>query len=219
MRNSKPIDSLAVVVGLGCIIALGLSLRNSPPSPDSQLHRAIGVALATEASRLVGPGGRVVLISRDTEAFPQPALAMLLRSFHHELARVGVPIAATQLVQTDPLRPTEVPAGDFFELLRRAPAGHVVVSLLGPPLLTAEQQKKLGGVRAKVVVFCPGSIAETVDLRQLFQDGLVHTAIVSRPLVAGEQFASGHAAAFDKLYRVVRSNDRSEGTNVSLASP
>jgi hypothetical protein len=121
------------------------------------------------------------------------------------MGKAGVTVANTHLIQTAPLRPAEVPPGDFFEILRKAPPGHVIVSLLGPPLLTEEQRLKLGKIQPKVVAFCSGNLRDRIDLRQLFEAGLLHSAIVNRRLNSSESTRPFRgAAAFDSLYEVVR---------------
>jgi phosphoribosylaminoimidazole carboxylase (NCAIR synthetase) len=130
-------------------VTLFLSCWEFRPRIDRTMHAAIGKALAREAISLSQPVSQITLITRDTEEFPQPALDVLLASFKREVRRAQIKIAAMQLVQADPLRPLDVPPGDFFELLRRSPAEHIIVSLLGPPLLTGEQRSRLGRVRRR----------------------------------------------------------------------
>ena len=89
-------------------------------------------------------------------------------------------IGPLQLLEVDPLRPVEVPAGDFFELIRKTPQGSVIVSLMGPPLLSESQRRQLQEINPAIVAFCSGSVPEQVDLRSLFEQGLVHAAVVSR---------------------------------------
>src|SRR5262249_5136796 len=149
------------------LLVIVLSLGNFPPTFDTQLHSEIGRTLAAETSALLQPNGKVTVISRDTDAFPQPALKILLRSFETELHRAGRSINSVETIQLAPLRPADVPPGDFYELLRKASAGSVIVSLLGPPVLTEQQRAKLGQPRAKVIAFCTGNMAEAVDLHDL----------------------------------------------------
>ena len=104
-------------------------------------------------------------------------------------------------IQLDPLRPVEVPPGDFYETIRRAKPNHVIVSLLGPPVLEPEQRAKLGSVKPKIVAFCTGSLAEQVDLRELIRSGLVHAAIVNK------QPAGGSGETFDQLYAVMEKDE------------
>jgi hypothetical protein len=114
-------------------------------------------------------------------------------------------LGVAHLIQVDPLRPVAVPPGDFFELIRRSSAEHVLVSLLGPPLLTEEQRNRLGRVKPKIVAFCSGSVAENIHLRQLFDAGLLHAAIVNKPPSATA--IGNHQSVpdtFDQLYLAVR---------------
>jgi hypothetical protein len=208
MRNSSGIDILAGLCLTGALATILFVSRESSPGLDRALHAAIGRALAKETLGLLGPGGKITLISRDTETFRQPALEVLLKSFQREIRRAHVTIAKAQLLQTDPLRPIDVPPGDFFELLRRCPPGDAIVSLLGPPFLTPEQRNRLGPIQPKIVAFCPGPLGETTDLRQLFNAGLLHSAVVVRQ----ESLVPANSGArpprsFDELYTIVRASD------------
>ena len=104
-------------------------------------------------------------------------------------------------LQVDPLRPLQVPAGDLHELLRRGAVGDVIVSFMGAPLLSDEQRASLGGVKPKVVAFCPGGIFGIQELKALAGQGLLHAAVVSRPAKAGASSATGPGREpFDALY-------------------
>ena len=105
--SSRPIVSMAIVIGaLAALVAVVVEL---PPRIDRKLHTAIGAALAKEALSLLGQNGRITVISRDTESFPQPAIDALMEGFERQVRAGGGVIAATQRIQSDPLRPVEVP--------------------------------------------------------------------------------------------------------------
>jgi hypothetical protein len=104
-----------------------------------------------------------------------------------------------QLLQVDPLRPLELPSGDFVELLRRGVAGDVIVSFMGPPLLSDEQRAAVAGSKAKVIAFCPGGFSDFVDLKKLAEQGLLHVAIISRPF-KGQPARPLAEERFDTLY-------------------
>src|ERR1043166_8076978 len=114
MRNSKTTDLVACVTAGAALAAMVLSSREFGPPVDRKLHSEIGRVLAKEAVSLLRPGGQITVITRDTEAFPQPALDILLKSFQREVCRAGDIKVGTQIIQLDPLRPVEVPPGDFY---------------------------------------------------------------------------------------------------------
>lgn len=208
MRNRKSTETIALLSASAALVTIFLSCHELAPRIDRRLHAEIGKALAKEAISLLGHGGQITVIARDTETFRQPAIDILLESFKREAGRANALIGAIQWVQVDPLRPVEVPPGDFFELIRRSPAGHVIVSLLGPPLLTEEQRTKLGRVKPKIVAFCSGNLPEKIDLNWLFNAGLLHSAVVSRrgPPVAEDKRPTT-PKAFDQLYRTIKAGD------------
>ena len=107
-------------------------------------------------------------------------------------------------MELDPLRPVLVPASDFMDMLHSAPAGSVVISLMGPPLLTDEQRAQLGQINPKIVAFCSGNISGNSELQRLFDQGLLNTAVVARYLIeTGKPAEKSTAARFDSQYTVV----------------
>jgi hypothetical protein len=111
-----------------------------------------------------------------------------------------------RLVDLDPLRPVEVPPGDFFETIRRAKTNDVIVSFMGPPVLEPEQEAKLKA-KPKIVALCTGSMAAQADLGGLARRGLLSAAIVNRPTTVNRAVAGSKDAtvlAFDKLYAITR---------------
>jgi len=190
---------LAVVIGIVTFVTL-------PPPVDRRLHAQIGSALAEQASGLVRPGGKITVICRDTETFAQPAMDALLKSFRGKISK-GTTVA-TLPVQVDPLRPAGAPPGDFFELLRKSKPEDVIVSLLGPPVLSDEQRFVLGGVRPRIVALCAGPSAADMDLRRFFDAGLLHAAVVSQTFTkATSQTGRIIPRDFSSLYRTYRSNE------------
>jgi hypothetical protein len=201
MRNRKSIDALSLgvfIVAIGIVIA---AFWNRPPGIDKTIPSEIGKTLARHALDVLPSGGGVIVIARDTEVYPQPAMDVTLSALQEEITRAGVTVT-TKLIQLDPLRPAEVPPGDFYEAIRRAKDNKVIVSLLGPPVLEAEQRAKLNDAKPRIVGLCTGNLAEQSDLRGLLQEGLMTAALVNRPQtnaggVAGKQ-------TFGELYAVLQ---------------
>ena len=204
MQNSRITEFASALTTLGALTVMVVSNCEWPPSTHRKLHAAIGKAIAREALSLLGNGGQITVIARDTATFQQPAAEIQLNSFREEIRRSKATIGTTQFLQVDPLRPLQVPPGDFFELIRRAPSGNVIVSFMGPPLLTEEQRGQLGTVKPRIVAFCPGSVAGSIDLRALFDQQLLHAAVVSRRN-SGRSPPSdkGLADSYERLYRSV----------------
>jgi len=205
MHNRNSTDIVAVVATSAALAAILLSSSEFGPRVDRKLHSEIGRVLAKEALSLLRPGGQITVITRDTEAFPQPALDIMLNSFQQEVRRAGDINVGIQTIQLDPLRPVEVPPGDFYELIRRSTAKRIIVSLLGPPVLTKEQRSALGRVKPKIIAFCSGNLAETLDLSELFNAGLLHVALVNRPIPPSTRDKPTNGSnVFEQLYTVVR---------------
>ena len=181
MKDNPIVAVLAGMVALGACAAMYFTAPGGwPPRIEAKPHAASGWVLAQQALSLLGPGGQITVITRDTASFKNPALDIQRDSFTKAIRQARAPIASIQALALDPLRPVEVPAGDFFELIRTAPAGSVIVSFMGPPLLTDAQRRQLKEIKPRIVAFCSGSISDRVDLRGLFNQGLLHAAVVSR---------------------------------------
>ena len=182
MRDSKVIQSLAGLVTLGAAASLCLTWQGGcVPHLDSRSHEAAGWFLAQQALRHLQPGGQVVVITRDTTTFKNPATEVLLAGLLKTLRKARVTAGSIRSLQVDPLRPVEVPPGDFQELIRKAPKGSVIVSLMGPPpLLSSVQRQHLEETKPAIVAFCPGNLPERANLPALFEQGLLQTAVISR---------------------------------------
>ena len=181
MKDNPIVAALAGIVALGACAAVHYATPGGfPPRLNAKPHEASGWVLAQQALSLLQPGGQITLITRDTGSFKNPALDIQRDSFTKAIRKARATIASIQALELDPLRPVEVPAGDFFELIRTTPAGGVIVSFMGPPLLTDAQRSQLRQIKPRIVAFCPGSIPDQVDLRVLFNQGLLHAAVVSR---------------------------------------
>jgi hypothetical protein len=181
MRNRKVIQALASLVTLGSVIAMVITFRGGfSPGIESQPHQAAGWSMARQTLSLLKPGGQVLVITRDTTEFKNPATDIQLASFKKEMKRAKVSISAVQALQTDALRPMEVPSGDFMNWIHNSPEGSVIVSFMGPPVLSAPQRKQLGEIKTAIVAFCPGSWPDRISLRSLFEQDLLDAAIVSR---------------------------------------
>ncbi len=201
MRTRASTSVLSAAVVLASLTAIWAATSGLPPRVEPRIHEEIGRALAQEAARLLGPGGRVTVLARDTSTFKQPAIDIALGSFTRELKKSGAKDPVVQALQVDPLRPLQVPAGDLHELLRRGAVGDVVVSFMGAPLLSDEQRGSLGAVKPKVVAFCPGGIFGIQELKALGGQGLLHASVVSRPAKVGMPAAAGPGREpFDALY-------------------
>jgi hypothetical protein len=177
-RQIKLVVSLLAIAAAGGILCF--RYFKPPPRIEPQPHLAIGEALAAQVAKAVGPGGRITLISPDVVAFRHPGAEVQLKAFHQALRQAKLGVTATNWVKINPLNLRRVPPGDFADLLRKQSDGDVIVSLLAPPLLTAEQKARIGGKHPRVVAVCSGDYPLHFSLNSLFADNLLHAAIISR---------------------------------------
>ena len=221
MRDSKIIGGLAGMVILGSVAGLSLALQGGfGPSFDSKTYEASGWGVAQQALHLLKPGGRVVVVTRDTTAFKNPATDIQLAAFKKVLQAARVPIESILALQVDPLRPVRVPSGDFLQLIRKTSADSVIVSFMGPPLLDEAQRRQLGEAKPEIVAFCSGSLAETVDLTALFSQGLLQAAVITRRNgPRGSATPSSLQGWFDQSFAVVTASDPGALSGISRSSP
>jgi hypothetical protein len=216
MRNRRSIDALAGTICLASLVVATLAVWNRPPKTDSAVYSQVGKTLAQQALAVLPPGGRIVIIARDLQVYRQPAMEIALKEFRNAVGRTAE--IDTHSVQVDPLRPVEVPPGDFYEAIRRAKTNDVIVSFLGPPILEPEQQEKLTGNKRKIVALCTGNMAEQADLSDLARRGLLHAAIVNRRL-DGDTNKSATPFSFDQLYQVIREGEFGKMMTAATPSP
>jgi len=207
MKDNRLIGALAGLTLLGAAAwALWVTQGGWSPSVDRTAPESVGTVMAEQALGLLRPGGVITVVARDTATFMNPASSYQLAAFQKVIKRAHAPVISVHTLQLDPLRPVEVPPGDFLEMLRNAPPGSVIVSFMGPPLLSEVQRSQLGEVRSSVVAFCSGSLPQRVDLRALFDQHLLAAAVVSRPRPRGGRGAPHDAReAFDRTFVAVTS--------------
>jgi len=210
MNPSKTINALAVATTLAAVCGLYWFLHPRPPAIDRQLHTALGELLATEALKLAPPGARIIVIARDPLPFQVPASAAQLDGFLRTLKRSGQRVATFHRIQLDPLRQVAVPPGDFFELIRRAGDGDVIVSFLGPPVLDAGQLAKLGNQRPKILAVCTGALPARVDLRAIFGQRLLSGVVISRADAPAHAVSGNGARAFEQVFKWITPGDLTE---------
>jgi hypothetical protein len=203
--RSKVIGTLAALVSLAAWVAMFLSLHGGlGPRIDSRPHEATGWVMAQEALARLQPPGQITVITRDTRAFENPATDIQMASFRKALGKAHAAIGSVHALQVDPLRPVEVPAGDFYRILKNTPKGTVIVSFMGPPTLTPAQCAQLGENKPAVVAFCTGSLPALVDLKSLFEQGVLQAAVVDRPTGRDPgPRRSDLRACFDQSYLVI----------------
>jgi hypothetical protein len=198
-RKIKTVVSLLAIAVAGGILCF--RYLSPPPAVEPQPHMAVGEALAAQAAKALGSGGRITLIAPDVTAFKHPGAEVQLKAFHHALGQAKLSVAATNWIKLNPLYLRRVPPGDFADLLRKQSDGDVIVSLLGPPFLTAEQKARLGEKRPRVVAVCSGDLPLYFDLKSLFADNLLHAAIISRRAPGPAPQADSLSQWFDHFFQ------------------
>jgi hypothetical protein len=181
-----------------------------PPAIDRRPHVVVGEVLAGEALKRLTPDSRLIVIARAPQPFQVPASAAQLEGFLRAIARAKRTVAVTRTLQVDPLRVVNVPPGEFFDLIRGARGNDVIVSFLGPPVLSREQVAKLGSQRPHILAVCSGAMPTQVNLRQIFDQKLLAVAVVSRDGAPAHADAGSPQAAFEQMFRLITHDTVSE---------
>lgn len=203
MTNRRAVNAVAAAAILTAWCGLYAFLHPRPPGPDPGPHKALGRALAAEATRSLAPGARILVIARDAEPYRVPAAAIQVESFLRALKKTGQPVAGVHRIRLDPLRLTAVPPGDFFDLLRHGTDRDVIVSFLGPPVLERDQWARLGPRHPRVLAVCTGAMPAQVDLRSLFQQGLLSAAVIDKGAVVSPSTSDRGGGEFDRHFQWV----------------
>src|SRR5580765_2158199 len=209
MRSDRIKTVASLVTMAGAAAVLYFSLGEAPAQVDSRPQEGLGQVLGEEAAKLLGPGGRIVLITRDTTDFKNPAAESQVSGFQRALRDAKLTISSTNLIKQDPLRVVRVPPADFIQIIRKHAEGDVIVSLLGPPILTEEQRAGLGESRPRILAVCAGATPAQVDLKQLFDQHLLHAAVISRNQ-AGSAAARNLREAFNQSFELITPANLSE---------
>src|SRR5713101_2309235 len=178
--NKKATTAIAAVATLISITILYATLHGFGPRIDTAPHQALGRTLAEEALKARGPGGRITILARDTATQKNPCADAQLRALEKGLKKARAPTAAIRFIKLNPIRLIAVAPGDFFDVLKKASDIDVIVSLIGPPVLPDEQAASLGEKRPKVVAVCSGWTPRQVNLRHIFEQGLLSAAVITR---------------------------------------
>jgi hypothetical protein len=210
MRDNKVIQVAALAAMVCAAVTAVIIVRGFAPATAREPHRSAGRELARQALSLLRPGGRITVITRDTALFPNPATDILMDSFQRELHAGHAAISSVEKLQVDPLRLIAVPSGDFQNCIHQSAAGDVIVSFMGPLLLTPAQWQQLGEIKPAIVAFCPGNGPEPIDFRPLFAQGELRAAVVSRRDASYPPPTRNSPAPFDQDFVVVTA------TNVEL---
>lgn len=204
MKNDK---SKNVVAALILVVAWGflaVPLIGFSPAINRKPHQALGQVLAEEAGKLLGVGGKVTVITRDTTTFKNPAIDAQLDGFKETLKRDRITLAATIVTRLNPISLVSAPEGDFFNAMKKQTDADVIVSFMGPPVLNEAQVAKLGERRPKVIALCSGTMPLRVNLKRLFDQKLLHAAVLSRDhALAGPPLSDAPRDWFDRLYQLV----------------
>ena len=213
-RNAAAIVAASLI--LASLLFLYFTLHGFGPKSETAAHEALGETLAQEALKLRGSGGRITVIARDTSLQKNPLADAQLQSFQRTIRKARA-TNSNVLIKLNPIRLVAVPPNDFFELIKKRSEEDVIVSLIGPPELSDKQVSLLGDKRPKIVAVCSGWTPRQVDLRRIFEQGLLTSAVISRD-ESGKGGAGGSSESFNKSFALITPSNVSDLPLVARAA-
>ena len=195
--SKKAVGITATFLVVAAIGSLVLTTIPWLPRLDRKPFLELGPRLGQEALQLQQPNSRIVVIRRETSQFRTPAYEAMMEGFNEVLRKAGVKIAADRVLKVDPLRVVAVSGGEYVELFRKLDDRDIIVSLMGPPLLDPGQRAAIGEKRPRVLALCSGGLPQQVNLKPLFDDKLLHAAVINRP----DEGAA--AQSFEQRFRII----------------
>lgn len=181
---------IALGIGLGVVLAVGLTalvVRSRDKTKDVRIlagnvHNIIGEVAVQETIKLIGRDARVVLITADTTALPDSPAASELAGFmaatnqYGRLTVVATPVVITEA--TGAKQASVLTGTQFLQLVKQYPDIDVIVSLVGPPELSANQIQAVPRDRPAVVAVL--GLTYRTGLKPLFRADMIQVAIVPR---------------------------------------
>jgi hypothetical protein len=176
-RKEKLIASAAIIAILVSVFFI-YRTQFAGRSQNEKLHHAVGQVMAEETSRLVGPAGKIVLVTTDTRTAPD--LKLQIEAFRKQLAFLGS-IKIKDTLVLDPGDSTKYRPGaglsakHFLKIVRKNADVNAIVSFVGAPELTDQEMAQMKAV--------PKFIAETHSpekLTRLLDKKVLLSAIVPR---------------------------------------
>ena len=219
MRNQKSINAVAAVTTVGALAWLYLFFNPRPARIDERPHRVAGEVLAAEAARWMQPGGRLFVISRAATSHQMPAAQAQLNGLMQALKKAKIKVFALRSLGIDPLRVTAVPPSEFIDLFRQSKENDVIISLLGPPILSADQIAQLGPKRPLILAMCSGATPARVNLKALFEQKLLTAAVVSLPDAPAQTRAGNARVSFDQMFKLITAANISELPSMAMTQP
>jgi hypothetical protein len=212
---AMPAHKVKVSIALAVILLSSafLFMQTIGPGPNVELrpHLAVGEAMADLAAKAAGSEGRITLIAVDTSVTDWPAAEAQLKGFFRALRRANLQVSATNLIKLDPIRLIRVPSQEFVRLMRKQTPTDVIVSFLGPPVPTPEEMAQLSQKHARVIALCSGDMPRQINLKALFDQQVLDTAVISRrDSPAGLPRTENTSDWFTHFYEVVTSRTAAE---------
>jgi hypothetical protein len=192
------------------------------PEINSQLHEAVGEALADQAHEILGRPGSVLIVSmKDRNA---PELRIQMAAFEKRLKVFGN-ITIQDRIFLDPgdnpkYRPgSGLSAKRYLKIARKNKNADIIVSFVGAPDLTPEELSHLQGLK-----YVPKFVAEAHSperLLDMFDKKALQAAIVPRfefPAPGPRKPTTGRQW-FEQFYQIVSPANLGSVTNAYAGGP
>ncbi|HTL56094.1 MAG TPA: hypothetical protein VL361_10475 [Candidatus Limnocylindrales bacterium] len=201
-RTKNALLAVISLLVIACSAAWIYYYQFKAPKHDVGLHQRIGEIMAEQTASLVGPKGRLVLITIPTG--PEPELRTQLEAFRRRLKTLGEYDFKEHELDTKDQPKYSLGAGlsgrRFVRTVKNNPKADGIVSFVGAPKLSDEELADLSKA--------PKFIAEARSpdqLPKLFQKQIIQVAIVSRFVFPAPDPRAPKTPQqwFDKRYQIV----------------
>ena len=172
------------------------------PKHNVRLHQRVGEVMAEQTAKVVGPKGRLVLITMPTGA--EPELQTQLEAFRRKLRKLGHYDLKEHELDIKEQPKYSLGAGlsgrRFVRTVKSNPKADGIVSFVGAPRLSEEELTEL--------TKSPKFIAETRSpdhLPKLFEKQIIQVAVVSRFVFPAPSPRKPRTPQewFDKRYQII----------------
>jgi hypothetical protein len=173
------------------IIVLGLTLFMLSGCRQKDVEILLGPSqalvsvLAVEAVKLAGPKKQIALITHDASWGPASTAEEGLK---HALKKQGLTVMTAKAANLgNPMLSGAIglKAADFFEAMEKSASSGAVISLVGAPLLTPEDAKRLAPEHPPVLVVATAMLGDKMGVRgdplqlaHLLDSGIIQLAII-----------------------------------------
>ncbi len=175
------------------------------PKHNVTLHRRVGEVMAEQTARLLGPKGRLILLTIPTGGDPE--LKTQIEAYRQTLKKLGKYDLKDHELDTKDQPKYRAGSGlssrKFVRAVKNHPGADAIVSFIGAPRLSEDEIAQIPTMPKFIV-----ESSSTEHLPELFDKQIVQVAVVSRFVfpAPGPHKPKTPQEWFDKRYQIITSD-------------